>query len=244
MNACFGGAGPGPGPGGDLGCGDILQCFQGCGQNDQACLQGCFAQGSANGQALYQAAAMCVQANCPNGDQACVQANCAAEVQACAADSGAGPGPGPGPGPGGAPIQAQTCKELIICFNLCDINGQADACYEACYTEAGAGATGPYDAIGMCVQQNCPMQDDACVDSSCGAQLDACLPPGEASCNATINCINGAMEPQAFLECIFEVSAASEPLYTALDDCVFENECQTLDCPACSAQLMACQADQ
>ena len=28
------------------------------------------------------------------------------------------------------------------------------------------------------------------------------------------------------------------------DDCVFENECQTLDCPACSAQLMACQADQ
>ncbi len=140
--------------------------------------------------------------------------------------------------------QFDVCHGCRLCFNLCDIEGQADACYDACYAEAAAGATQPYDAIGMCVQQNCPQQDEACVDANCGAQINACLPPGNASCNTTINCVNGAMEPQAFLGCLFEVSEASEPLFTALDDCVFENECQTLDCPACSAELMACQADQ
>lgn len=69
---------------GNLGCMAMLQCAQGCGNPpDQACILGCFGQGTYDGQAAFFAIAACVEEKCPTGDQGCIFSNCMQQVLAC-----------------------------------------------------------------------------------------------------------------------------------------------------------------
>ncbi|MBI2894615.1 MAG: hypothetical protein HYY06_13765 [Deltaproteobacteria bacterium] len=72
------------------GCGDIIECFQGCPANDNACYEACYTDGSAEGRAAWDAAAGCFEQHCadiPENDDACIEscldANCGDELATC-----------------------------------------------------------------------------------------------------------------------------------------------------------------
>jgi hypothetical protein len=84
-------------PMGDGTCNELDECLTGCGQNDQACLDGCIEGSSQEGFDALGAVVQCIQANMC-ADDACVETNCADELAACDAQGGGMMGGGGGAG--------------------------------------------------------------------------------------------------------------------------------------------------
>jgi len=91
-------------PAGSLSCSEVFDCMDLCAQMDQACLQGCYSDGTSEAQAQYQAIASCVIEQC--GEQPTEECFNAAQQGTCAAvfaDCFNLGKPGFASGPNGAP---------------------------------------------------------------------------------------------------------------------------------------------
>ncbi len=67
---------------GDLGCMDMLECAEKCGEDD-ACVLDCFSQGTYDAQTSLFNILACIEKNCPTGDEDCIFSNCMQQVLAC-----------------------------------------------------------------------------------------------------------------------------------------------------------------
>ncbi len=146
-----------PPPG--LGCKDLFDCYGGCGQNDSACLDACWAKGSPEGQSLENAISSCAnQNNCQ--DWACIEQACGSELQTCAAHTGSDTTP------------ELSCSGLFQCYDKCAQND--NACLDTCWSQGSPAGQQAENAIWSCAQQaNC--QDWQCVEQACGGELQACF---------------------------------------------------------------------
>jgi hypothetical protein len=75
-----------PGQGGDT-CAEVAGCFDTCGDNDNACFDACFADGSSDAQQLINDITTCIS-SCQ--DDACVQRECGDLLEQCFDDTGGG----------------------------------------------------------------------------------------------------------------------------------------------------------
>ncbi|MEE2644544.1 MAG: hypothetical protein VYD19_06385 [Myxococcota bacterium] len=251
-----GGAGGGP-AGGQLGCLELVNCFNTC-AGDQACLESqCIANGTQDGLALLQSLGTCLEsAGCAEGDDACFEAACGAEIQACVGNSTGGGGAGGGGG-GGAPplINAQTCRELYACLVGCNIFELGEACQQSCVSGAAPAASQELQGVLGCFQNSgCAEDDAACFETACGAQQDACIMPAGTGCGSTLDCVdrtgaalNASMNPSDIIplvECFLDMSDEGSELYSALGECAETNMCEDLStCDACSAERMSCEGN-
>ena len=132
---------------GDLTCAEINACFGDCPENDQACLQTCYGNGTSEAQQTLDTVYACLDAN--NNDQA----QCQAEIEACL---GAPPPPG-----------TDTCSVVLTCAEMARSEAEAQDCYlggsEAARTLFAAFATCFND--NMCMAVPC---------DACNAEFDAC----------------------------------------------------------------------
>ncbi len=168
--------GTGGGGGGTSGtdtCGAIVTCANAC--QDQSCVDGCAANGSAAGKSQFDALFGCANTKCASATtdaafQQCIQAQCSGEIAGCEGlGGGGGGGTGGGTGTGG-------CAALVQCLNACQQSDQA--CIQACAGQASPTAVTNYQALVQCAQtNNCtnPQTQQACLQQNCSAQVNTCL---------------------------------------------------------------------
>jgi|JI10StandDraft_1071094.scaffolds.fasta_scaffold160814_2 hypothetical protein len=194
-----GGAGGAGGGAGALDCPGIVECLNGCGQ-DEVCAQDCVDQGDAQAQQLINDALACLQAN--GGDQAA----CQTEIEACV---GAGP----------QPMGDLTCAELNDCLSNC---GEGDdACANDCFGQASAEGAALFEAAGRCIQAAGGDQ------SQCQEEIEACLggggpgPGGDLTCGGIFDCAGQC--PQNDQACIQGCLQAGTP--AAQDEAIELSQC-------------------
>ena len=156
---CGGGAGDGD-------CGGMISCMALCGE-DQACLQACYDDASADAQAAYDAMEACVQPACgdlmndPTKAQLCALKNCEDELAGCTGLGDLG------------------CQGIIGCMQQC---GQTDqACMMDCLNDGSAAGQIALLEIEVCLVDNCSdcNQTDTvclqgCLQEHCMTEYNAC----------------------------------------------------------------------
>ncbi|MFO0751160.1 MAG: hypothetical protein U1F43_36630 [Myxococcota bacterium] len=157
------------GGGGDA-CTDIIDCVfadTGCAQYTddtqfQTCADTCYGNGSATGQAEFDAYVGC--ANTCGNDDLCFAANCSDEQAACFFDT-AGTG---------------SCFDILDCFDTCPANDDG-TCAFACYEASTSAAQAALLSVNNCLDAECPdatSSDDPCYDTAiagaCAGEVSAC----------------------------------------------------------------------
>jgi hypothetical protein len=155
-----------------LSCTGINDCMATCNPNDQACIQDCMNQGSAEAQQQLNGLIQCLIDNgaqqCPPGDAQCqndiIMEFCMDEYTACF--------------PGGE----LTCSEVFDCMAGCAANDQA--CLQACYADGTMEAQNQYQAIASCVIEQCGEQPteecfNAAQQGACAAVFSDCFNLGK-----------------------------------------------------------------
>lgn len=159
VEACFP-VGTGP-----LSCRDTYNCLYDCADDDQACANGCYEQGTAAAQDQLDAMLSCFQAQCASASDfsACANQKCASQIATCLP---------PVTGP-------ETCETVAGCLSDCADND--GTCINGCYESGTAQAQAQYEAIVDCVNASCQNLTGAaygkCIDDHCAAQYAACFPP-------------------------------------------------------------------
>ena len=218
-------------PTGDAGvqaCGELVDCFNACPDNDSNCMSACF-DFNPEGGALYQSIIGCAQAagcvNLDNSiDQDCLNEECMPELEACF-------------GPQAQPMGTLTCDEFISCFQSCP-DGD-DQCTLECIESTSQEGYGAYNTIISCLQDNnCfgadGSADAACLEAGgvCQTEYVACFGPsarpmGTASCSEFVGCFTTC--PSGDRDCVNECIEASSPSayaqYEAVIDCGQVNTC-------------------
>jgi hypothetical protein len=166
-------------------CPEVGQCYSACGQQDSACFNSCFSQGSADGKSKMSALEQCDQSaeqgqcksQCQNQSSqcdACLDQLCSIPYQAC---YGTGAVPSGGTG-------TKTCSQIDQCYSSC---GQQDeTCFNTCFYQGSADGQQKMDALEQCdnaayggqCQSQCQSgesQCNACIDQACSVQIKACF---------------------------------------------------------------------
>ena len=94
-----------------------------------------------------------------------------------------------------------------------------------------------------CLQTN-QCQDQSCVDQNCGNEFTACIPPGNAGCNQTLNCLTSCQDDYCQFNCQIEADQQALMLFNDLATCYNNNQCVSLDvCDECQDEVNDCQND-
>lgn len=154
--------GPAPDPGqlpsqGFQSCTGILNCGQGCGQND-ACYEQCFQSGTFTARAAYFNLARCANRARCNSEAAC-RAACGPQFSACDTDQ-----------PGGA----AGCGGIFYCAEACFEEGAPPSCEQACTALGPPAAAQGYFALIDCLSRTRCASLEQC-EAACGRELDTCL---------------------------------------------------------------------
>jgi len=229
-NACFG-----PLPMGTASCGDIFNCLQSCGPNDQTCVEMCINSGTLNAQIQFSDVNSCFFAaidsgECSQEDAMCYNQACQSELAAC---EGIGGGGNNGPPPAGS----LSCGGALLCAGNCE---QTDAqCQQACLNGVNADEGDELQALLGCLQTNM-CQDQACIDMNCSAEYTACIPPGTQSCGEVLMCIESCTDQNCLAECQLAGSMEAQTELGALGMCLQTNSCAAPSCPECANEYSAC----
>jgi hypothetical protein len=232
---------PPPPPPMTLTCEGIIKCWNGCPENDEACLDACFAKGSTKGRTDLNALLACGKTNMCQ-DSACLQQKCAPLFAAC--QSGTTPPP---------PPMTLTCEGIIKCWNGCPENDEA--CLDACFAKGSAKGRTDLNALLACGKTNM-CQDSGCLQQKCAPLFAACQsgttppppppPPMTLACEGIIKCWNGCPEnDEACLDaCFAKGSAKGRTDLNALLACGKTNMCQDSAClqQKCAPLFAACQS--
>ena len=225
-----------------LSCSEVFDCFETCGDANEACANECINQATPEAQGQLGALANCFNnANCAEGDNECLAMACGGELNACLAGGGGGGGGGtpgiPAPEPG-----SLSCGAALICVG-------ARQCQDiACQTECEAGVS-PQEAAALTALNTCAStnmcQNRECVETSCSAELAACTPPGDLSCGGFFSCASACgQDIYCVIECQVDLSEDGLSNLETLDMCAQMNGCMSYqDCPACADQLNACMSN-
>ncbi len=215
----------------ELSCIEIIDCINQCPETTiQTCAQDCLSQGSTDGANQVIALSECINNQCPQGDQNCIQTQCSNEISTC--ESGTTTTNPPTPSG-----QTLDCKGLLICLSIC----QDQACQNNCASQATQEGLQTYDAVANCYQTN-QCQDEACLDMNCATEYQACVPPVNLSCADALNCLLACDQNDEICQysCYLD---AQDSAVTPLNDylgCLNMQQCDSLDCAACSTQASAC----
>ncbi|MDP6944847.1 MAG: hypothetical protein QF464_11910 [Myxococcota bacterium] len=151
----------GPPGTGTANCIDTYNCVAMCGP-DQVCATGCVDLASDEAKAELDLLSVC-QEGCPAQDMSCLLDICITELAECAYDTHG----------------VATCLDMFTCLQSCD---PTDAvCQFACIDQGSLDAQAKFMAIQLCLQIECPNQDDACVQTvtsfggACESYVNACF---------------------------------------------------------------------
>jgi len=217
-----GGAGGAGGGGGNLDCPGVVECLNGCGQDDQACFDDCVSQGDRQAQVLIDDIFACLQAS--GGDQAA----CQNEIEACL---GAAPPPGD-----------LDCGGIFDCANACPANDQN--CVQGCLAAGTPAAQDQAINLSQCAQEAEMNGQD--VETACADLIEACFPmaaPGNQGCAQVLDCAVQAMTQEAAQACYDAGTAAARTAFNDFAGCFNDNMCMDIECPECAAEYAACQAN-
>ncbi len=219
IEACVG---AGPQPMGDLTCSELNGCLSNCAEGDQACVNDCFGQASAEGAALFEAAVTCIQAN---GEEACAE-----EIDACLG----------GGGPGGD----LTCGGIFDCAGQCPDGDQN--CIQGCLGAGTAAAQDQAIELSQCAQEADANGQD--VETACAELIEACFgppaPPGTDACGAVLDCLVAAQDEGAAQACYEGGTENARALIETAVTCLNDNQCMDVECAECSNEVSACRADR
>jgi hypothetical protein len=155
------GDGDGDGTSG-LACFQVYACAEAC--PDQACVDACFASGSASGAAEAGALQDCIDQNgCTNDN--CIEQNCGAEITACS-------------------IGSASCSESWTCLDAC---AGDEFCETGCTSEGSAVAQALLGPLADCAESN-GCTDQACIDANCNAEQTDCEMVTELECPLLLGC--------------------------------------------------------
>lgn len=148
---------------GDLDCLGITACMGQCDQ-DEACQQDCYHEGSQVGQADWATLAACIETQCgplfdaqkPAAGGKCTLEKCKAPYLAC------------------TPVGSASCGDSLQCLQGC--NGD-NACLAACALDADYDALVELADILVCFEENCPdpAEWEACATTTCLGPVLGCL---------------------------------------------------------------------
>ncbi len=148
-----------PQPTGDLSCGEILDCFDGCAYGAQNCTQNCYWSGTLEGQRLLDAIFNCYEAQCQPGDNACLNSVCRDQIEECFY------------GPAGT----ATCGSSYMCMMSCPDESAGEVCIDECYLDASFPARAKLrDMVNCFNQSECEENDTGCIVLECGEEIAAC----------------------------------------------------------------------
>lgn len=238
---------------GELTCTGIFDCFNGCADDDQPCVQSCTNQGSEQARRQVDAIAMCMQNN-QCADNACVESECAPELEACgfgqdggtqdnhSGDTGLSNSGDTGLSNSGRSSQLD-CNGIYECFGECP-EGDRD-CLDGCFGQGSSAAQAHVNAIGQCAQDN-QCQDGACVESNCPSEVAACNgdsnngsnsgastpASGQLSCAEIFECYGQcARGDQGCLDgCERSGTSAAQSQVDAIGSCIERNRCEDSGC--------------
>ncbi len=233
---------------GELTCTGVFDCFNGCQDEDQACVQSCANQGSEQARAQVDAIALCMQNN-QCSDNECVERQCATELTACGfgQDNGHNNDNSVNAGESGTANLGGSsqldCNGIYECFGECP-QGDRD-CLDDCFGQGSSEAQSQVNAIGQCAQDN-QCQDGACVESNCPQEVAACngentnggnhggsaSDSGNLSCADIFECYGQcARGDQGCLDaCERSGTAAAQSQVNAIGSCIERNQCQDSGC--------------
>ena len=86
------------------------------------------------------------------------------------------------------------------------------------------------------------------INDQCAAEIEACFgepaPPGDDSCGEVVMCVDAVISQEGTQEevqaCFNEGTEAARAAYGTLVDCIVDADCMNFNCPACQAELDAC----
>jgi hypothetical protein len=237
---------------GELTCTGIFDCFNGCVDDDQACVESCTNEGSEQARAQVDAIAICMQDNqCAHN--ACVETSCASALNACGFGETSDDGETP------SSSNELDCNGVYTCFGEC---GEGDrACLDDCFGQGSSAAQSQVNAVGQCAQDN-QCQDGECVDANCPTQVAACNGAstsngntgGSASSNGNLNCADifecygqCARGDQGCLDgCERSGTAAAQSQVDAIGSCIDRNQCEDSGCVdrMCATEVNNCSDEQ
>lgn len=160
---CANGACSGGGTG-DGECTEIVECINGCGMNQQ-CAQTCYDNGTAGGQAAFDALQNCGMGACANfqdpAEQSlCILQNCKTEYEGCNGAFG-----------------TKGCMGILQCLQGC----QNQQCQMDCVNSGSYDGMVTLMEVQVCLSKNCSncgQNDSACIQqcamSKCSAEVTAC----------------------------------------------------------------------
>lgn len=214
----------------ELGCGELSNCIDDCG-NDFACAAECQMQSPAEAQMAYNAWTTCAEENgCSLANRACLLFDCATETDACL-----------GPRPG-ADLD---CEALNTCLTDCADN----ACQTACVEQATTDALIIFDAVDDCIDREMCVGNGACQRARCGADLqmcfpDAAYPQGNENCAQFNDCLGtcGQNDQPCVDNCVRRASPDGYLRFFDVLECADRTGCiQAGNCPnACPNEWNAC----
>lgn len=228
VNLCEGGGNPGPIPSG-LSCLEIFECLQTNQCQDQACAEQCVNQASAEGGQSFNQLQQCfANSGCNSTDQDCLLNSCPNEVNECQ-NGGGSPTP-----------MGLSCAETLFCAGNCQ---QDQSCINACLNSVNNNDRDSLNNYVNCLQTN-ECQDQSCIDQNCGNEYTACIPPGNAGCDQTLNCLTSCQDDYCQFNCQIEADQQALTLFNDLANCYTNNQCVSLDvCNECQGEINACQND-
>ena len=144
-------------------CIDTYNCIAQCG-TDALCAEDCV--GQASDEALEELGVLSAcQEGCPAQDMSCLMDICVGELAACAYEASG----------------VASCLDMFTCLQTCDV---IDAvCQNNCIELGSPEAQAQFMAIQLCLQVECPTQDNTCVQAAagvggaCQSYVDACFAP-------------------------------------------------------------------
>jgi hypothetical protein len=174
---------------GDLSCKAVRYCYACCASGDQACMDACYAEGTAEAKDGVDAIQECAQGNCtaecdgytPEECETCLNSNCVLQLSEC----------------DWQPEGTGVCLDLYNCVAGCarpitDHSGDAStcptneglSCRQTCYGAADLDAVEKMRAWLFCMEDNCYPEcygPDAngtdcqnCYLAACSAEVSAC----------------------------------------------------------------------
>ncbi len=196
-------------------CNEIIECQRTCEPTDQACADGCFDSGSREGQGRLMRASACLNAACPNVDDAecpntalSADGPCGVAYAECVAPDEEGSG----------------CMELNDCLSACAEGDEA--CSQACVDAASFLGGAELSAVSRCSSDHACNGEAGCMADHCGLEYAQCLASsaGTSACGDVADCSSAcAPEDQGCADaCLDKGTLRAQEVYIKTVLCLSE----------------------
>jgi len=233
---------PRGGGGAGLSCEGILECMQGC--RDEQCQFDCYERGTPDAREAIERAFECVEFECSwaqteDEQGRCQQERCGDEIRACFGVEG----------------EVLTCGQGLDCAAGC---GPDEGCLQDCFIRTEPTAQPLLEQIFSCAERACDFEGDIaryleCAERNCPAPFVECRdgiqppPPPVGECTEFDALLLAESPPEFKVElltrCLEQCSAFDFPP-PCYQDCYGNEIGLTADCRLCGGDLVACVGER